>query len=408
MTTTPDITADRTFTLPKAAPEGLLATVLLSFLSTAGLFYVNLGGAFLSAFVDGLGLSLETAGYITAANKYGAAFGALMAVFSAGRWPWRKVAYAVLVIIITIDFISMRISNGDALIAIRFLQGAFGGFLVGTGFSVIARTRTPDKVFGMLLIVQYSFGSIGIMFVPGLVETLGHGAVFWALIIFSGITLLMVPFIADYTVTPDKASAQKPARFHGIALGPLAAVLLAIFLFQAANMGVADYVFELGKGEGLTTARMSRMVAVANWIAIGGAVLVYVFGVRFGRALPLTLGLLLSMAGTLAFHWSESATVYFIANAITGVMWAFLIPYLLGLCAAFDSKGRTASLAGFVSKMGLASGPMIAATLVGDGNFTIIINAACVGLLLCALAAYLPAKRLDGTQIPYTPERTKL
>ena len=395
MTTSRDTTAKPGFSLPKAAPEGLLSAILLSFLSTAGLFYVNLGGAFLSAFVDGVGLSLETAGYITAANKYGAAFGALMAVFSAGRLPWRKIAYTVLVTIIAIDFISMTISNGDALIAIRFLQGSFGGFLVGTGFSVIARTKTPDRVFGMLLIVQYSFGSIGIMFIPGLVQTLGHSAVFWALIIFSSLTLLMVPFLDDYKVTPDNGATASPGRFGGIALAPLIPVLLAIFFFQAANMVVADYVFELGKDKGLTTDLMSTLVGVANWTAIGGAVLVYVFGVRFGRALPLTIGLLISIAGTLAFHWSGSATVYFMANAITGIMWAFLIPYLLGLCTAFDKKGRTASLAGFVSKMGLASGPMIAATLVGEGNFTLIINVAAFGLLFCALAAFSPARKRD-------------
>jgi len=401
MTTTHNITAKPGFSLPKATPEGLLAAILLSFLSTAGLFYVNLGGAFLSAFVDGVGLSLETAGYITAANKYGAAFGALIAVFSAGRLPWRKIAYTVLIAIIVIDFISMTINNGDALIVIRFLQGSFGGFLVGTGFSVIARTKTPDRVFGMLLIVQYSFGSIGIMFIPGLVQTLGHSAVFWALIIFSSLTLLMVPFIDDYKIKQHKDNTAPSSRFDGITIGPLIPVLLAIFFFQAANMGVADYVFELGKGKGLTTDRMSTLVGIANWIAIGGAVLVYVFGVRFGRALPLTIGLLVSIAGTLAFHWSGSATVYFIANAITGVMWAFLIPYLLGLCTAFDKKGRTASLAGFVSKMGLASGPMIAATLVGEGNFTLIINVAVFGLLLCALAAFNPARKLDHlTRLP--------
>ena len=143
------------FSLRKAPQEGLVAAILLSFLSTAGLFYVNLGGAFLSAFTEGLGISLETAGYITAANKYGAAFGALMAVFTAGRLPWRKVAYSVLIIIISIDFFSMTLTDGDTLIAVRFIQGSFGGFLVGTGFSVIARTKTPDRVFGMLLVVQY-------------------------------------------------------------------------------------------------------------------------------------------------------------------------------------------------------------------------------------------------------------
>ena len=37
--------------LPKVAEEGVVVAVLLAFLATAGLFYVNLGGAFLSAFV---------------------------------------------------------------------------------------------------------------------------------------------------------------------------------------------------------------------------------------------------------------------------------------------------------------------------------------------------------------------
>ena len=399
MIDTTNITTKTGFSMPKAAPEGLIAALLLSFLSTAGLFYVNLGGAFLSAFVDGLGLSLETAGYITAANKYGAAFGALMAVFSAGRLPWRKVAYTVLVIIIAIDFLSMTIRDGDTLIAIRFLQGSFGGFLVGTGFSVIARTKSPDRVFGMLLVVQYSFGSIGIMFVPGLVQSMGQSAVFWALIIFSSITLLMVPFIADYKTKQNKTERKTDGWLDGIAIKPLGLALMAIFLFQAANMGVADYVFELGKDKGLTIDAMSTMVSIANWVAIGGAVLVYVFGVRFGRALPISLGLIIAIAGTMAFHWSQSSTIYFLANAITGVMWAFLIPYLLGLASAFDEKGRTAAMAGFVSKMGLASGPMIAAMLVGEGNFTLIINLAAVGLVLCAAVAYAPANMLDHTSI---------
>ena len=60
--------------IPKASKDGIIVAIFLAFLATAGLFYVNLGGAFLSAFVDGLGISRESAGYITSANKYGAAF----------------------------------------------------------------------------------------------------------------------------------------------------------------------------------------------------------------------------------------------------------------------------------------------------------------------------------------------
>ncbi len=71
----------RSYTVPKVSRDGTAEAIFLAFLATAGLFYVNLGGAFLSAFVDGLGISRESAGYITSANKYGAAFGALFATF---------------------------------------------------------------------------------------------------------------------------------------------------------------------------------------------------------------------------------------------------------------------------------------------------------------------------------------
>ena len=37
----------------------LIAAILYSIIATAGLFYVNLGGAFLSAFVDGLELKIQ-------------------------------------------------------------------------------------------------------------------------------------------------------------------------------------------------------------------------------------------------------------------------------------------------------------------------------------------------------------
>ena len=52
--------------------DSLLNAFFLSILATAGLFYVNLGGSFLSAFVDGLSIERDAAGFIVSANKYGA------------------------------------------------------------------------------------------------------------------------------------------------------------------------------------------------------------------------------------------------------------------------------------------------------------------------------------------------
>ena len=45
--------------------DSTLAAIMYAILATAGLFYVNLGGAFLSAFVDGLGVGRDEAGPVS-------------------------------------------------------------------------------------------------------------------------------------------------------------------------------------------------------------------------------------------------------------------------------------------------------------------------------------------------------
>lgn len=391
-------TAGERFTVPKLSKDGVLISIFLSFLATAGLFYVNLGGAFLSAFVDGLGISRETAGYISSANKYGGAFGALIATFTVKHLPWRNTAYIALIILISVDLLCFRLTDPQTLIMVRFFHGTVGGFLVGLGFSIIARTASPDKVFGMLVAIQYTFGSVAIFTVPKLVGAMGPGAAFGALITFSSLTLLMVPFIPDYAA-PIKAKVDSvitdKVTSTSIAIVPAALALLALFLFQASNMSVADYAIELGKDSGYSIEYLSNILTLSNMISIFGALLVYFIGTKYGRALPIALGALVSGLFTFMFHWSDVPANYFIANTVTGIMWAFTVPYILGLCATFDSRGQIVVFAGFISKMGLASGPLIAAMVVGEGNFTLIINLAAIGLVVCAIVAFFPAKRSE-------------
>ena len=367
--------------------DSILNAFFLSILATAGLFYVNLGGSFLSAFVDGLNIQRDAAGFIVSANKYGAAFGGLLAAIFIKKLVWRKSAYILLLFLISIDIISSQISNANLLILIRFLHGSIGGFLVGIGLSVIARTSFPDKVFGMLMVVQYSFGSIGIFTVPRLVDAFGYSAVFFVLIIFSIMTLLILPIIPD----PEgkKVSLNKSGTLPFRAKVLLTVCLMSLFLFQASNMGVADFAFELGKDINLTNNEISNLLTIANVISISGGVLAYLIATRFGRTLPLLIGFSIASLFTYLLNFSENITIYFIANSVTGITWGFVIPYLLGLAATFDKYGQMAALAGFVSKIGLASGPLIASFLIIDFGFSVIINLATFGLLLgCILAVY--------------------
>ena len=372
--------------------ESTLAAVMYAILATAGLFYVNLGGAFLSAFVDGLGVGRDEAGLIVSANKYGAAAGALIATFLVKNIPWRKTTAILLVLMMLVDIISSQITSAENLIAIRFLHGTIGGVSVGIGLSVIARTLNPDKIFGMLLVVQYSFGSLGRWTVPRLVESFGHMAVFGVLMLFSVMTLVILPFIPNVR---EAKSTNNPFKINFSFLLVLA--LIALFLFQASNMGVADYAFELGKDIGLVNTEISNLLTVANIISISGGLFVYVIGTKYGRTIPLFIGVSISAIFTYLLHYSENITMYFIANTVTGIAWAFVIPYILGLCASFDSHGQMAALAGFVSKVGLATGPLVGSMFILNYGFEMILNIATIALIgATVLITYSSAAQKDA------------
>jgi DHA1 family inner membrane transport protein len=372
----------------------MLARVFLAFLASAGLFYVNIIPAIVDGLKEGLSFTDKQAGFAISANVYGAALGALLIVFIVKRIDWRRVSYALLGALIITDLLSMLISSPEPMIAIRFAHGCIGGALVGTGFSVIARTLHPDRTFGVLLFVQFGLGGLGNLFIPRLVPVFGTNVLFFSLIAFSVVTLLMVPFLDRYEVTKAQQKVHDAPK-AALPLVPIALVLASLFLFQASNNGLFAFIIGLGKVSGLGLNFITMSLAAGAWIGLLGAGLVIIFHTRYGRTVPLAVAMLMTMAATWALHYSESGTVYLLANCVIGVTWAFVMSYLLGLVAAFDQTGQMAALGGFASKMGLATGPMVGGMLLGDGNYGLIINLAVIGLALSAVASLIPARLKD-------------
>lgn len=380
--------------IPKAEPNGLIARTFLAFLSTAGLFYVNIMPAIVDGLIEGLGFSPEQAGNVGSANMYGAATGALAIVFLVKRLSWRPAAYVLLAMLAAADLLSMLIKVPEALIAFRFLHGLVGGALVGVGFSVIARTKNPDRTFGVLLVIQFGLGGLGNLYLPRLVPGFGVNVLFVALIVFTLVTALVVPLLSEYRVSEKGDGVHGHAK-ESIAVRPLALTLLSIFLFQAGNMGLFAFIIGLGKSYDLGLEFITWTLALSGWIGIIGAVIVIALYTRFGRFLPLLLAMLLTTVGIWVLHYSAVPTVFLVANCGMGITWAFVIPYLLGLCSEFDKAGRMAALGGFASKMGLASGPMVAGRLLNGDDYSTMINAAVVVVLVSMFASMMPALMQD-------------
>ena len=376
----------------KLSRNNFISRVFLAFLATAGLFYVNIMPAIIDGLINALGFTNQQAGAVGSANMYGAAFGALLIAFLVRRLNWRLAALVFLLLLIAMDLASLAVTDPTLLTGLRFVHGFIGGMLIGTGFAVIARTEQPDRTFGVLLFVQFSLGGLGVMFIPGLVPQFGTAILFLTLVAFSAITLVMLIFLPDYHVE----GAAPPSLFSPTAwTRALALALLAIFLFQAANMGLYAFIIGLGEFYGLETEFITNTLGPAAWVGLAGAGFVIAVGSKHGRTIPLTFGLVLTIAGTWAFLHSDVRVIWITANLLIGMTWAFTIAYLLGLASSFDRHGQMAALGGFASKMGLASGPAVCAILLGEDNYPLIIWAAVIALVLCLACAWRPARLQD-------------
>jgi predicted MFS family arabinose efflux permease len=379
---------------PKVSPNSMIARVFLAFLSTAGLFYVNILPALVDGLITALGFSNQQAGTVASANLYGAALGALLIVFLIKKLNWQLMALLLLFGLITIDLVSIYVTQANTMIALRFADGFIGGMLVGTGFSVIARTQGPDRTFGVLLFVQFGLGGLGVMTLPGLVDQFGTKALFLTLIAFSTVTLMMLPFLPEYKVD-EEAAAQRRVDHGKIRVLPLVMTLIAIFLFQAANNSLYAYIIGLGEFFGQQGAMITTTLGVAAWLGLVGAGLVVVISDRFGYVKSLLAGMMVTIVGTWALLHSDVGWIWITANCLVGITWAYTISYLLGLVSRFDAAGQMAAMGGFASKMGLASGPAIAGVLLGENNYALIIWVAVLGLVLSLLVILLPARMQD-------------
>ncbi|WP_077399935.1 MFS transporter [Microbulbifer agarilyticus] len=386
------------------ASNGWAASIFLAFLSSAGLYYVNIFPVIVDALMAGAGLSAEQAGQITFANTIGAVIGAFGVSWLIRHIPrWKRAAAILLCCSIGMDVLTIQLANLDLLIPLRLVHGILGGALVGLGFAVIARSGIAGRSYSMVLLVQYTGGAIGMGLLPALVVEHGTYVPFYALITFSVITLVMLPLVADYPLPSEPTSespTQSPSAAHEQtkaprSLLPIAITLFALFCFQFANMALFAFIFDLGKTYALPLGFISQTLFWANLIAISGAMLAAVTGQKYPLAKPLAAALVITLAGLLLFLLSDVRAMFIVANVVTGITWAFCVPYFLTIASRFDSAGQMGAFAGFASKLGLACGPLFAGYFItGGGSYAQLIILATVILGIC-LIAIPAANRLD-------------
>ncbi|MFN3986361.1 MAG: MFS transporter [Rhodocyclaceae bacterium] len=364
----------------------------VAIISMAGLSYINFLPGLVNALAGGMGFGEAGAGRIVALNGYGGLLGSIAAIFLVRRIHWRYALFAFLVVLTLIDIASVRVDDYLIMLALRFLAGMAGGLSIGIAFSVLARLDNPDRAFGSLLFVQFSIGALVIYALPGLEALIDAAAVFYVMAGLSLLSLALLLILPEPTLA--SAERNRPMALSGASRDAFM-LLAALLLYQIAASAIWAYVGLIGIGAGIASDHVTASIAITGLLGLLGAMLPVVSGSRFGRLNWVVAGGALSIAASVLLDLSQYVTLYVMAMALLFFSWPAVQSYLLATTAEMDGSGRLSTVAAVVSLVGLATGPLLASSLLRDDGFSLLLHACALMFLLSSVLLFKPVQARD-------------
>jgi MFS family permease len=220
----------------------------------------------------------------------------------------------------------------------------------------------------------------------------------WFFALFPLTVMLVIKFLPK----SGESVAQVEADAVNLTAAMKTVALFAMLAYFIAQGVVWAYLFLIGLAGGLSEQAVANGLMLSQFGGIAGALLAATLANRYGRSLPLTVGII---GGAICLYFLAGQfefLVFAVAVGIYNFAWNMTHPFLLGAMASFDRRGRIVVYAVAMQMVGLAAGPLLAATVISEGEY-ININWLGAGLFLVSLALILPpvlaqAKQFRGNK----------
>lgn len=338
--------------------------------------------------VEHLGMTAQQAGFVATSDMLGYTLGTLASFFFIHKLNWRQLALACIGIMVVANGISGTLTDYNTLLMVRFVSGLGGGVLTAVTFAVMGQMRDPDSAYGWWLVFQAAFGLVGFQY-------------FWDISVNGGFTVLTGLLILGallFRFVPEQALKQESAgtAMDKSLVGKAIAGVVAILLVYIGLMAEYTYLERIGNAAGLSPEEIGTAFSAMSIAGLAGGGLAAKLGAKFGRVIPSLLGAAGCIASFYLFSIEQVAfNIYVAACCLYFGLWSFLLPYLVGACAAVDASGRTLAMGNAAIGAGLAFGPFIAANLIGENGYGILatVSTAFVALGLVLIIPLLKASK---------------
>jgi predicted MFS family arabinose efflux permease len=365
---------------------------IYSVIGTISLMPLLVLPAMIGTLVDETALGEGLAGWSASLNFFGGAAAALLMALRMHRLDLRRVALLAFAVAAAGDLASAFTANHAAIfLPIRLVAGIGAGAAYTVVVAAFARLPDVDRGYGLFVTLQFIVSGLGLYALPVYSEVLGVEGMFLALVALDFAGLAMTRFLPGRAVDSPGFSGLK-TELHVLLAWATLLGALGFAIYEAANTAQFTYVERLGVSLALTDQQVGSALLIASLAGIPGAFVIVLLGSRFGRIVPLTLGIALSICGLLTLISGDSFVSYLLGTSLLGFSWAFCLPYIQGLLAELDPHGSAVAAGSASSTIGGSIGPGLAALAVGGGSYTRVLGLA-IGLLLAALASFWLASR---------------
>lgn len=388
--------------------RSLTTIAAISFAGAYGLMAIGALPLLVTHWASGLALGEQSAGLIAAANVTGATLGLAVCLWLVTRLPLPTIATIGVLVAVLGDLSSLVATGTASLCGTRLISGFGMGLVSASVTNWIARHEDSGSGFGMLMLFQFLMTSALLFIVPQLQTLIGPSAIYLCLLAAGLITLIFIPLMnLNGGATPllrqtkPRPTAPRLARFSGLAIAAGCAVA-GQALFELAGIGIWTYEHRFGVASGLSESRAAELLALATLMGIPASLVVIWVGNRFGRLMPILIGLAGYAIPAICFALREPSPLgYMLGLGAMNAAWCFVIPYFQAAQSALDRSGRTAIAGVLVASLAGSIGPVLLGTAISGTDFAPLFILATIILALstaAAIPAGIAADRVkDGT-----------
>ena len=379
--------------LDMGAPLKLVVALIIG--GTTAWLSASLLPLTMGVLTDGFKFSLEHAGVLLSVEMTGVAALSLLISPFVGKLDLRKMAFIGGLLIISGHSMTAMATGYVPVGVFRFIAGTGVGILTAVLFAVIARTKEPERLMGLIEAVFALVAAFLLVLFPYVISGFGPRAYFWVLA-----ALVLCTFWV-FTWLP-KSPAEEEAKDKESASVSVPVVCLVACSSAALFSGqtlIWSFSERIGVTLGLSMEQIGWVLGGVGLSGLIGAAFPTWLGRKYGRILPLVFSILGLGACFIGVTYAGEPTLYAVSLIGSGFFYGFNMPYAIGIVAAVDPQGRMSALFGALAPFCTAFLPALGAYLITAYSYQMI-GLVCAGT---TVAACLPLVALAmGVEDPET------